>query len=273
MTPPLYCVGPPWPPPLQAYDYLSRLTWRDWAWEGLRRNRTYQAEALRTLHLTGHASKNWEVERFSRGCRSVCSLLKRGRSAAFADPARHRPGSASRLASGGRHIGVPGRSRALVQPAATEDAGVVLPRLAEPRAHPDRLPRAPARRIARQWSRSPAGRSRAPTSLPDLWPHLSRARSRCASSSVRSSDNAAPHTVASLRTVGAATLDTDDTQAARCDRGPRRPGRRRQLLRGRHRPLWHRVRRAQLANRTQEKHAPPPPTRAGAFDGAGIATS
>jgi hypothetical protein len=56
MTPPLYCVGPPWPPSLQAYDYLSGLTWRDWAWEGLRRNRMYQADALANSS-TGHASK------------------------------------------------------------------------------------------------------------------------------------------------------------------------------------------------------------------------
>src|SRR5262245_50070810 len=38
-------VGPKWPPPLEAYDYLARLTWRDWAWEGLRRNPHYQADA------------------------------------------------------------------------------------------------------------------------------------------------------------------------------------------------------------------------------------
>ena len=36
---------PTWPPDLEAYDYLSRLTWRDWAWEGLRRNPAYQADA------------------------------------------------------------------------------------------------------------------------------------------------------------------------------------------------------------------------------------
>lgn len=56
MTPPLYCVGPPWLPSLQAYDYLSGLTWRDWAWEGLRRNRMYQADALANPS-TGHSSK------------------------------------------------------------------------------------------------------------------------------------------------------------------------------------------------------------------------
>ena len=59
MTPPNHCVGPPWPPPLQAYDYLSTVTWRDWAWEGLRRNQTYQAEALANPS-EGHASKQLE---------------------------------------------------------------------------------------------------------------------------------------------------------------------------------------------------------------------
>ena len=38
-------VGPDWPPPDGAYDYLTMISWRDWAWEGLRRNENYQAEA------------------------------------------------------------------------------------------------------------------------------------------------------------------------------------------------------------------------------------
>ena len=38
-------VGPGWPPPEGAYDYLNMISWRDWAWEGLRRNEEYQAEA------------------------------------------------------------------------------------------------------------------------------------------------------------------------------------------------------------------------------------
>ena len=59
MTPSNHRVGPTWPPSLEAYDYLSRLTWRDWAWEGLRRNHTYQADAL-ALPSRGHASKQLE---------------------------------------------------------------------------------------------------------------------------------------------------------------------------------------------------------------------
>jgi hypothetical protein len=38
-------ISPDWPPPDGAYDYLSTISWRDWAWEGLRRNPAYQAEA------------------------------------------------------------------------------------------------------------------------------------------------------------------------------------------------------------------------------------
>jgi hypothetical protein len=38
-------VGPPWPPPLSAYDYLSNAQRRDWAWEYLRRHDAYQTDA------------------------------------------------------------------------------------------------------------------------------------------------------------------------------------------------------------------------------------
>ena len=38
-----------WPPNLHAYDYLRELARRDWAWEGLRRNRAYRSQALARL--------------------------------------------------------------------------------------------------------------------------------------------------------------------------------------------------------------------------------
>ena len=57
-----FYVGPSCPLTLDAYNYLATLTPRDWAWEGLRRNRAYQIEALahiaagRTInHMTGRA--------------------------------------------------------------------------------------------------------------------------------------------------------------------------------------------------------------------------
>ena len=34
-----------WPKPLQAYEHLRTATMTDWAWEYLRRNPAYQAEA------------------------------------------------------------------------------------------------------------------------------------------------------------------------------------------------------------------------------------
>jgi hypothetical protein len=52
-----FYVGPAWLPShnpidyLQAYDYLASLSRRDWAWEGLRRNRAYQAAALAGMAL------------------------------------------------------------------------------------------------------------------------------------------------------------------------------------------------------------------------------
>ncbi|MEQ1696753.1 MAG: DUF6499 domain-containing protein [Hyphomicrobiaceae bacterium] len=33
--------GPRWPPALRAYDYLTALTYPQFAWEVLRRNRDY----------------------------------------------------------------------------------------------------------------------------------------------------------------------------------------------------------------------------------------
>ena len=41
-----------WPRPLQAYEYLRTVTRFDWAWEYLRRNSEYQAEA-RLHHRRG----------------------------------------------------------------------------------------------------------------------------------------------------------------------------------------------------------------------------
>jgi len=38
-----------WHPPLDAYDYMSRLAARDWAWEGLRRNPAYQSVAQSSM--------------------------------------------------------------------------------------------------------------------------------------------------------------------------------------------------------------------------------
>ena len=52
-------VGPVSPPSLDAYDYMSTLAWRDWAWEGLRRNPVYQDEARAKL---GRAQSTTRME-------------------------------------------------------------------------------------------------------------------------------------------------------------------------------------------------------------------
>ena len=39
-------VGPTWPPSHSAYDYTLSLAKSDWAWESLRRNRDYHADAV-----------------------------------------------------------------------------------------------------------------------------------------------------------------------------------------------------------------------------------
>jgi Family of unknown function (DUF6499) len=41
-----------WPKPLQAYEHLRTATMTDWAWEYLRRNLAYQADA-RLCHRRG----------------------------------------------------------------------------------------------------------------------------------------------------------------------------------------------------------------------------
>jgi Proteobacterial transcriptional regulator-like domain len=49
-------LGPPWPPPLDAYNYLCGLTKPDWAWECLRRNLDYRAQVL-SASLVGVVSQ------------------------------------------------------------------------------------------------------------------------------------------------------------------------------------------------------------------------
>jgi hypothetical protein len=74
MTRTIAGVGPGWPPPDGAYDYLSLLSCRDWAWEGLRRNQTYQAEA-RARALCGqrqHKIGGWGASHADAGAGAAC---------------------------------------------------------------------------------------------------------------------------------------------------------------------------------------------------------
>ncbi|MGE0852987.1 MAG: DUF6499 domain-containing protein [Hyphomicrobiaceae bacterium] len=96
-------VGPPWPPPsLQAYDYLAFLARRDWAWEGLRRNAAYQAQAL--AHLSAGHSNTEHLE----GGALLTRLQEPVRPAeawalcTFRRPHAHRLAGPPRLAAGKR---------------------------------------------------------------------------------------------------------------------------------------------------------------------------
>jgi hypothetical protein len=50
-------MGPPRPPSLQDYDYMRTLSHRDWAWEGLRRNASYQDEARAHLETSPQSTR------------------------------------------------------------------------------------------------------------------------------------------------------------------------------------------------------------------------
>ena len=88
-------VGPTWPPALEAYDYLSSLVCRDWAWEGLRRNQSYQAEALAhaaatdiTEHLEGGALLTRMQERVSPAQAWALCTFRRPLADRLAGPSR-----------------------------------------------------------------------------------------------------------------------------------------------------------------------------------------
>jgi len=75
MKPAHHAVGPNWPPALEAYDYLSSLIWRDWAWESLRRNPSYQAQALAHA-ATADISEHLEgASHADAGARLSCSRV------------------------------------------------------------------------------------------------------------------------------------------------------------------------------------------------------
>jgi len=50
-------IGPSLPPTPEAYHYLGRLRRRDLAWEGLRRDPTYQDEARKYLKVSHNTTR------------------------------------------------------------------------------------------------------------------------------------------------------------------------------------------------------------------------
>src|SRR5689334_3362320 len=139
-------VGPKWPPPLEAYDYLARLTWRDRAWEGLRRNSHYQADAR---HHTPKAINRQQI-----GSRALLTLMQEPNTPAeawalccFRQPSSQCAGRASRLDARRWGISVSGTRRAGRRHRHAR-LKCILPRLALPRAYLGRQQWSPARRVA-----------------------------------------------------------------------------------------------------------------------------
>lgn len=111
MTPPNHCMGPTWPPHLEVYDYLSRLDWRDWAWEGLRRNPTYQAEAQARASV-GNVSKQLEGGALLTQMQEPVLPAEAWALCSFRQPRPYRFASASRVAARGRSVYILRRGRA-----------------------------------------------------------------------------------------------------------------------------------------------------------------
>ena len=111
MAPLKHCVGPTWPPPLEAYNYLSGLAWRDWAWEALRRNQNYQAEAM-ARSSWGDASQQLEGGALLTRMREPVLPAEAWALCSFRRPHPYGPASASPLAPRDRHRNIPGCRRA-----------------------------------------------------------------------------------------------------------------------------------------------------------------
>ena len=111
MKPAHHAAAPAWPPAPESYDYLSSLVARDWAWEGLRRNQNYQAEArahaataIITEHLEGRALVTRLQEESSPAhAWALCT---------FRRPAADRLAGTSRLAARRRRVDTHWRDRA-----------------------------------------------------------------------------------------------------------------------------------------------------------------
>jgi len=96
-------VGPDWPPPDGAYDYLTSIGWRDWAWEGLRRNENYQAEA-RSRGIAGDVCSRMEGGALLTRMQETVPPAEAWALLCFRGPRPYRLGSVPYLVTGGRHI-------------------------------------------------------------------------------------------------------------------------------------------------------------------------
>jgi transcriptional regulator len=97
MNPSHRAAAPAWPPIVESYDYLSSLVARDWAWEGLRRNGSYQAEArahAATANVTEHLEGRALVTRMAKW--EGKGLWPRQEAVRFRQPVRARSSSVER---------------------------------------------------------------------------------------------------------------------------------------------------------------------------------
>jgi transcriptional regulator len=111
MKPAHHAAAPTWPPTLESYDYLSSLVARDWAWEGLRRNESYQAEVLShaaTANVTEHLEGEALVTRMQEPAFPAHAWVL----CTFRGPVADRSAGPSRVAARRRRVDAHGRHRA-----------------------------------------------------------------------------------------------------------------------------------------------------------------
>jgi hypothetical protein len=111
MNPSHHAAAPAWPPRLETYDYLSSLVARDWAWEGLRRNDSYQAEA-RAHAATPNVTEHLEGRALVTRMQEAASPAHAWALCTFRGPLADRLAGPSYVAARRRHIDAHWRDRA-----------------------------------------------------------------------------------------------------------------------------------------------------------------
>ena len=112
MKPAHHAAAPAWPPALESYDYLSSLVARDWAWEGLRRNQSYQAEARAHAATANIITEHLEGRVLVTRMQEASPPAHAWALCTFRRPVADRPAGPSRLAARCRRVDSHGRNRA-----------------------------------------------------------------------------------------------------------------------------------------------------------------
>jgi hypothetical protein len=111
MNPSHHAAAPAWPPTLESYDYLSSLVARDWAWEGLRRNESYRAEA-RARAATANVTEHLEGGALVTRMQESASPAQAWALCTFRRPVADRPAGPSYVAARCRRVDAHWRYRA-----------------------------------------------------------------------------------------------------------------------------------------------------------------